>query len=733
MDEESFINLLGVDYKRESGLFKICCPFHHDTHPSLVVYPQDRGYCCFRKGTMVITKNGVREISSLVGEKVSVINGLGEWEEVSFKSYGVAPLMKVTATRNRIEKVIYATPNHEWFTDDGVKATSGLKPGDRLEKKTLAKSFSPSSFDARAFSHGVVFGDGAEIKEKRYKDGRKVYGVDVWCPEKECLLKFCDHVWKGERYSRGYWRGVSEDWKNPFDIGTKDDEYLFWFLAGYFATDGHTVGSRTSISSAKEENLVLVKNICNRLGFFAYSIVSQTRLGLGKQPTKLYRLRFGGLPNLFYYRHEQTPEARKFCNYLGWKIKAVEQTNIEEEVFCCTTSTESFVLDDNILTHNCYPCGRTGSWVELYKEMKDCDWQEAYNVLEIEGDYRDKSKPAPLRFDFVDPESEEIISAVNERYEKCFDLDCPEARPAVEFLKKKHLLELAKELGWRWDKGEFIQSRPNGALVIPYREEGGSNASVGAGRIVACRLRTLEADGLSKPKTLKGTKAQPFILTRPDKKELYICEGESDALSLYASGCSVVAVPGATQKKCINTAVLYAELLDVEKIVSCGDNDGPGQKMNELVARAAHALTTVEVTTLKPEALGGMNDINDAYVAGKLSLAPTIEDIFPGAVELKGWESVMAKAAFSNREEIFDLITDELENIPDDTPQPEMDFVVDLVSGNSLEGVRDAWVKGDMVLQRKYVYLKEALKLAFQPPVVKEVKQQTLFDVRNDN
>lgn len=356
----------------------------------------------------------------------------------------------------------------------------------------------------------------------------------------------------------------------------------------------------------------------------------------------------------------------------------------------------------------CYPCSRTGTWQELYKEIKGCDWKEAYDVLGIDGDYKAESHPNPIRFDFVDPENPAFVKAINERYEQCLPLDSPEAKPAVEFLKKKHLLEQAKELGWRWDTGVFVQSKPRGALVIPYREEG---------KIVSCRLRTLEADGsISKPKSLKGTHARPFVLLQDveDIDVLYICEGETDALSLYASGCSVVAVPGAGQKKCINTAVLYCEVTGARTIVSCGDNDGPGQMMNKLAQAASHALTTATFTTLPPEALGGLNDINDAYVAGKLKLdSASIDSIFPGASPLSGWEELKAKVIFSGKDESYRMVSDAFAKASDENPD-DMDFLVGLYADN-MDELKKAWVKGTYEQQVKYETLKDIMKIILEP------------------
>lgn len=368
----------------------------------------------------------------------------------------------------------------------------------------------------------------------------------------------------------------------------------------------------------------------------------------------------------------------------------------------------------------CYPCSRTGTWQELYKEIKGCEWKEAYDVLGIDGDYKAESRPNPIRFDFVDPENPAFVKAINERYEQCLSLDSPEAKPAVEFLEKKHLLEQAKELGWKWDTGVFVQSKPRGALVIPYREDG---------KIVSCRLRTLEADGsISKPKSLKGTHARPFVLTRPDKDMLYICEGETDALSLYASGCSVVAVPGAGQKKCINTAVLYCELTGARTIVSCGDNDSPGQMMNELAQAASHALTTATFVTLPPEALGGLNDINDAYVQGKLDLTSvTVQAILPGATSLSGWDELMAKVQFSTKEESYELVSEACSKAADEHPE-DLSFLTDLYADN-MDDLKMAWLKGTYTQRVRYETLKDIMKTILAPP---QFVQQNLLGQKYD-
>ena len=52
MRNEEFANYLGVDYEKKGGYLRVICPFHADSHPSLVIYPElEKGCYCFACGT----------------------------------------------------------------------------------------------------------------------------------------------------------------------------------------------------------------------------------------------------------------------------------------------------------------------------------------------------------------------------------------------------------------------------------------------------------------------------------------------------------------------------------------------------------------------------------------------------------------------------------------------------------------------------------------------------------
>lgn len=327
----------------------------------------------------------------------------------------------------------------------------------------------------------------------------------------------------------------------------------------------------------------------------------------------------------------------------------------------------------------CYACGETGTWAHLYKTIKGCEYAEAYKALGHSGEYTPAKEYHPP-FEFVG--SPEYAKEIATRYEACQPLP-PVAK---EFLKRKKILEQAEELRWRWDDHLFKQSSP-GAIVIPYREDG---------QVVAVRLRRCVMGKFEKPIGLRGCHARPFYLLR-DTDTVYFCEGETDALSLYAMGCSVMATPGAFQRKCLNTMVKFAEYQGYLKIIACGDADPAGKKMNELVTTAAHALTIIPVSYLTTKE----NDINDAYVAGTLTLEP---DPLAGAIPLDGWEAVFAKSLFSDKEEIFSYVDEQLDK--------ETDLTAANLYTDSLSDLQSAWQSLTTAERYKFFYLKETMKLA---------------------
>src|SRR5262249_45818964 len=66
----------------------------------------------------------------------------------------------------------------------------------------------------------------------------------------------------------------------------------------------------------------------------------------------------------------------------NWVVRAVEATDRVEEVFCAVVpGTHSFTLEDNILTGNCFGCGKSGDAITFIREVEHLDFAEAVERL----------------------------------------------------------------------------------------------------------------------------------------------------------------------------------------------------------------------------------------------------------------------------------------------------------------------------------------------------------------
>ena len=364
--------------KRSGNNIMVCCPVHNDGQerkPSCGIsivkrkdYPPGT-WNCFDASVKVITYNGTKQIKDLIGKPVKVLNGLGQWEETVFKNYGKQKLYELNLTRDGHKKQILVTGNHLWLRKHYTKWCETVK----LKPKNQIMSVKPEkvllNIIPEAVRHGFIYGDGSQVSKNCYR-------IDFCTEQKQILMDsyFKDCKDQKDRPSLRYpgkWVLAPEGINYKELPITNNQDYLYSFIVGWFAADGNVTKHTCSLSSMKESDIDFLINTLPKLGIAHFGKRYQKREAnktYCNHETVIWNLTFvtSTLPDSFFIReHKQIINNNKNFDRLRWTVESVKETNIFTDVYCCQTTTESFVLEDFILSHNCFACGEKGPF-ELF-------------------------------------------------------------------------------------------------------------------------------------------------------------------------------------------------------------------------------------------------------------------------------------------------------------------------------------------------------------------------------
>jgi DNA primase len=604
------------------GSLKGLCPFHDEKTPSFNVNPQRGFFHCLAGETMVLTWAGARPIAELAGGVHKILDVHGQWVEAPFASYGVQRLHRITVTRNRQRKEIYATDGHRWFIRNGAGGrgskevvTTGLRAGDRLVQKfprSRIQRTTPSPF---GIAHGFTYGDGT-----RSGTG----SMALVCPPKDAaVLKYFPQSHTTASGPNLLVHHLPRFFK---ELPDRDESvsYLYGWLAGYVAADGCVAADGTvMLNSADRADLAFVRDVCTRLGIGTYGITTQSRVGFpGREPSDVHRVHFVNddlTPEFFVVpaHRERFEAATKKYARRGWVVQSVEQTDRVEEVYCAEVEDgHAFTLEDNILTGNCFGCGEGGDAVSFLMKIDGLGFTETMERLaekvgvvlrRDEDDERPERPKGPPRQRLV-----EANRLAQEFYAE--HLGAPDAVEGRRFLQERGFDQAAAEhfgVGFAPRDGEALvrhlrgrgfsvdelvaadlagvgrsaYDRFRGRLLWPIRDPGGHTIGFGARRIFdddrvdAKYLNTRETPLYKKSQVLYGIDlARRSIGT---SSQAVVVEGYTDVMACHLAGVTTAVASCGTAFGPEHTRVLRRFLLDDAttqgEVVFTFDGDEAGQ------------------------------------------------------------------------------------------------------------------------------------------------------------
>ncbi|WP_441924739.1 DNA primase [Marmoricola sp. RAF53] len=581
-------------------------------------------YHCLAGETEVLTWDGPRPIRELAGGTHRILGARADWIEAPFKSYGVQPLLKITLTRNRQVKEIFATDEHRWFvrtstSDSGRRKevlTKDLKAGDRLSytfPRNSVRRTTPSPF---GIAHGFTFGDGT-----RNASG----AVALICPPKdEAILKWFPNSVTSASGDNLLVHHLPRLFKDLPDLD-ESHPYLYGWLAGYFAADGCVAADGTLIlSSAVRGNLEFVRTLCSRLGIATYGITTQRRVGIDGIESELHRVHLANrdLGEEFFLLDEHRARflgADKSLSRLGWVVRSVETTDRVEEVFCAEVADgHAFTLADNILTGNCFGCGVGGDVIKFVMELDGLGFTETVERLAekfgvelryIDGPAPERGGGGPQRPRLV--EAHKMAAAWYTE-----QLATPEAMAARQFLDSRgfdrdaaatfgvgfsprggdDLTRYLRQAGFKdaelvtsglsGDNNRGLYDRFRGRLMWPIRDSSGDVVGFGARRIFdddrieAKYLNTSETPIYKKSHVLYGIDLARREIARAS--QAVIVEGYTDVMACHLAGVKTAVATCGTAFGEDHSRIIRRLLQDHDEfrgeVIFTFDGDAAGQK-----------------------------------------------------------------------------------------------------------------------------------------------------------
>jgi len=328
---------------------------------------------------------------------------------------------------------------------------------------------------------------------------------------------------------------------------------------------------------------------------------------------------FKRFPSLFILRQqrERFEAATKSFERLRWVVESVEATDRVEEVYCAVVErSRAFVLEDNLLTGNCFGCAEGGDAITFIQKIEHLTFAEAVERLAgkagVELRY-EQGGAAPRLHVGQRTRLVEAHAAAQAFYAE--QLHDTSASPAREFLAERGFDEAAARqfgVGYSpdsWDAltrhlagkgftreelltaGLVSQSqrgvidRFRGRLMFPIADITGDVVGFGARKLLesdpqAKYLNTPETPIYKKSHILYGVDRAKRDIAR--RHQAVVVEGYTDVMACHLAGVTTAVASCGTSFGLDHIQILRRLLMDQDEfrgeVIFTFDGDAAGQK-----------------------------------------------------------------------------------------------------------------------------------------------------------
>jgi len=317
---------------------------------------------CVSGDTLIHTKEGVFEASSLIDKEISVLSIGGKFRQSKWSCFGEQMLYNITLQNGDVLK---ATAEHEWIVQGTKKVHKTYELiGKRIPTQSISDFEYLESDYNEGVRHGIVFGDGTRHTPKSWNgdycdvvlfNGKTHLMYDFF--ESPSIRKV-----KGFEIGEAVGKcGLPGAWKELPSL-SKSRSYLRGFIAGLIATDG-TVDKIGNVLLNNKNSDVLMS--IRKIAYFSGIITTNVRLfrtinpftkedgfpcfGLGFLKSSMYDNKMIIKKS---HREKMFASVKPKKSY-NVKVVSVEPYQIEKVYCCVEPETHTMVIDSGYLTKQC--------------------------------------------------------------------------------------------------------------------------------------------------------------------------------------------------------------------------------------------------------------------------------------------------------------------------------------------------------------------------------------------